>query len=192
MSNKLTVSVEQVSEEIRGLLLNGITAFRQAAEVYANYIVAFPDKTEKLHECLPEIPPRIWKKLDLIGRGAMTPLLGFSVKNETYIEGLTVPEQERILNEAVEVYLPDNRDGHIRVELKNMTSQQCRQVFARDHVRTIQEQRALLETEKTARYVVRIHTTHRGYSIRGGYIVISEPCKISREELKAILKKLGA
>jgi len=141
-----TASLPAVVQEFRSLIIQGYECLVKACKVYVQAITKDPSMRETFFEMNPEIPAAAWRRYEMVGRGALHPkLLTASTQAGRLLANCAYSEQEAYIEKPVEVLLPGG--DTLRVELRNLTPEQTKQVFARDHVRSLGEQRAYIEDQ---------------------------------------------
>ncbi|MDD5363390.1 MAG: hypothetical protein PHN88_14785 [Ignavibacteria bacterium] len=166
------------------------------AHAYVSAVKGRPELDAEIKAQAPEFPSSIWYDLDLIGRDLMAAQLLIGYTNaKPFLRRLPPTEQEQIISSPVEVLLmkaPGEWDT-LKVDVKNLKPEQCKQVFDYNHVRSANEQRAYIEQEASSRVVNRARNGGRGYNVSpDGYLIVSKDTKISYEELKIQMKKIEA
>jgi hypothetical protein len=138
--------IEQFGEKLRA----GVLAMYEAAQVYATAISADPEARVQFEARYPQITQTFWTRLELVGSGDMhNTLLLDSSQGGDRLRRLPVGQQELAINNGINVLSADGTA--LRVDYKNLTSDQIRMVFAGDHIRTLSEQRAWVESNKVIR-----------------------------------------
>jgi hypothetical protein len=173
-------------EEFGGFLKKGIEHLLQACKIYVEDIKNCPELKTVYQEKFPEITNGMWAKYEKIGKGIISARLLIPPRNANFIQRFSIEEQERCLSMPIEVLLLGGGET-LKVSLENLTSLQCRQVFAYDHVRTLSEQRALIESEKTQGVIVHAKKVREKYSIVKDVVKIHSACTFTRKELERIL-----
>lgn len=181
------MKIEATPEEFMRLVLQGVENWRQAGKVLVAMMAKNPNIKAKLLRERPELSPTILATFERIGRGELHPMLllsespGFKAARE-----LPYSEQERIVNEKkVELLIvQDGKADVLRADVKSLTAEQARQVFARDHVRDAAEQRLWIEDRRKPTLV----TT--SWIIEGDVVRFRKGVALSAAQLAAILEQM--
>lgn len=190
MKNSITPQV--IINEIVSHFQKGIDAWIQAGE---KLVEAIETHHLNIHEIAENtgIPLDVLSALEKIGRHQLNPgLLIAEYPAARHMERLPLSEQTRLLEHPVEVLLVrDDGTDILRIQVRNMTSGQARQVFARDHVRPIDEQRAWIEAQRTtaATEPKRIDLPYT-INQRRGCVLFRADVEVSQKELLRIITQL--
>ena len=170
------------------VLQQGYSNIEEAARIYVETIDSAPDSKQKFMERLPSFPSGLWLTLEGIGRKVIDSRLLFSGGSIVgKLRRLPFSEQKKTLDDGVQL-LTAERDA-ILVKLEHMDSDQLDQVFAKDHVRSLGEQRAWLESRSEDR--VDPQQAESPYAIKRGCLVVYKPTRIPRNELARLLYECG-
>jgi len=96
--------------------------------------------------------------------------------------------QQKHIDNPVEVLI--EKDGNIdkiSVKVENLTSDQCKQVFGKTHIRNMPEQRAWIESQKQSVAIAKVEPEVVPYYISGKKITFRKSCVMTKRELKRIL-----
>lgn len=164
MNNEIVVSKDYVSEfgeALKATVLN----WRRAGEVYVQAIDADPANKTIFFEKFPEIPPGVWTRIESVGRGTVLPeLITSAIGCYKQVARLPISEQKMVSCHPIELLLANG--DILKVKINDLQKDQIKQVFAIDHVRSIQEQKAYLEQSKSKYSKVEKAVT-KSYSIVG-------------------------
>jgi hypothetical protein len=178
-----------IAHEIRAALQAAAEGIQRAGELYVDAVDDCPEIGQYVRDALPETPASMWGRLDRIGRGAMSPRLLIDFPNSHFLEKLTVGEQDTLIDGGlIDVYMAGG--DHIKVPLRKMTPDQCKRVFARGHIRGLDEQKMAAENIRYVKQQIAIKSDGKGYWIEGGCLHVAKDCILSKEELRAELKKI--
>ena len=146
----LTVTNPQIKlSQIKDLFHQGVQAWVKAGELIVEVIDEEGNSLEEINETL-EMPLDVLATLEKIGRKQVNPQLLLSdYPAARPLERLPMSEQERLMIEPVDVLLQNGTTTDVlKVSVQHMTREQVKQVFARNYVRPIHEQRAWLEGQR--------------------------------------------
>lgn len=151
--SELVCDYPETSRKVLELVRTARGNLIEAAKEYHQQTPEEKEKTRALfseHGLLPN-----WTQFDRVGAGAASPKLLFWPPRLTKgIEGLSCDEQERLLKDGIDVVIDEA--GTIRhLPLATLTSQQRKQVFNCDHVRSAIEQRAWLKNNEPRARVIK-------------------------------------
>ena len=135
---------DQIAEGLARITANVQTI----AEVYVAAIERAPAFRDHLIEQLPNIPAGFWRSLERVGRKQLDGrILGGSVPYGNKLRTLPLSEQQAAIDGSIGMLV---RDGEtLQVKLDSITPDQAEQLFARDHIRSLPEQRAWMESRAT-------------------------------------------
>ena len=154
--NTATVTVEtktdlerqQTLAAIFQLLSDAKEVIQEAAKIFATRVKADPDFRAWALENAPNGSRRTFLGLEGVGNGLIDPrLLGGEVKNAYQLRSLPLPDQQKFIEGSIEV-LTENGET-LLIAGQNLTQDQFRQVFNRTHIRSLEEQKAWIESQKT-------------------------------------------
>jgi len=124
-----------------------------AAKIYVEAIEENPSNVEIIYKAAKgEISRADFRKLEDIGRGSLDQRLlsGGGGPHSAKINKLNKSEQTKVLDGVMFEYLQN--DGQKRmVCARDCLDSEARQLFARDHIRNLPEQKAFIEEEKAKR-----------------------------------------
>lgn len=187
MKTTLTAQKRQI-EQLTELFQQGINAWTQAGEILVDML---DNGKLTLGEIATEtgLPSRILGRFEQLGRKQLLPaLLIADYPASRYMSNLTYSEQERLTNESIEVLTADGADK-VLIATKNLTPDQCRQVFSSNEVRSLPAQRAWVESSKR-KTQTRIIDAGMPYHIDRGQVVFDRACVMKASQLLNILAQL--
>ena len=175
-------------QQFMQLLFDGIDAWTKAGDLLVQMIDEDPKVIEKICEQNPGISKGILYRFEAIGRRELFPkLLASSSYGVKCLMRMPYSLQKKHYDEPVPV-LTNNNDL-LLVDLHNLTPEQCKQVFANNHIRDQAEQRAYLESEKTKRNPVR-SAEELPYYIQKNKVIIRKDTILGKRDLTNIVKML--
>jgi hypothetical protein len=174
------------------LITTGIESWVEAGTIIASILDADPDSIGTIIESIG-LDEHIIQRFYSLGKREIHPLMLCSTAPG--IKKLSLcpyNQQEKYINEPVNLVL---RDGDaLRVNVKELTIDQVRQVFANGHVRTDSEQRAWLESERARTDEIiaekKSDAQPLGYQIRGKTVIFTRGLSLSEREIKDILLRM--
>lgn len=178
-------------ERFRQLVQQGIDAWTQAGEIVARAIDADSEWPEKVLAQCPQFTAEIIFRFEQIGRKAMLPqLLVNDCPGYRRLRQLPYDLQTKLVTHGVEVLAMNGSEwDSITIEPINLTDDQSKQVFAKNRIRSLAEQRAFIESAKVRGYIPSSKSTE-AYRIRNGRLMVTRPVEFTRKELARILSEL--
>lgn len=136
-------------QELREALTRGRDAFLMAGQIVMEALSEGGLSLDELHQ-ETEIPLDVLAQLERIGRGQLNPQLLLSdFPAARAMERLPMSEQNRILMEPVDLFvIKEGKPDHLKVPVATLTAKQARQVFSRNYVRPLHEQKNWLEGQQ--------------------------------------------
>jgi hypothetical protein len=179
--------------EIVGLITRGIECWSKAGEIVVKLI-------DEHRMTIPEIAGNsefltedIVARFEQLGRKQILPqLLVADYPAARHVIKLPYSEQSRASEAGVEL-LVINGEGHstLKVAIENLTSLQCKQVFAKDAIRSLPAQRAYIESQKTDNEIKgRVCSEEAIWKVSGRKVAFLKPCQLSARELAQIIAEI--
>jgi hypothetical protein len=194
--NLSVVTFEMQFEKFKEAWSQGMTSLVAACVVFVETIDAIPDGRKLFVEALPEIPHGMWNRFESVGRGHLHPKLFFET-GASYGKLIQYPisEQKKAIERGVDVLSADGTT--LIIQIKNLTPEQTKQVFDYNHVRSIPEQKAWIESCKSeelsaARRAKRPKPITHRYDAKSKELVVLQPCTFSLREIVKMLREAGA
>ena len=153
--NMQTNTLDLTPSDPKAIIAEFVSAIEQgrqcwinAGKLLADAVDRFPNFMRTLQEACPNFPPRFLNRMLDLGRGALHEdlLLGVS-KGENALAKLSYSWQEKYVREPVELILKTDAGewDTLLVPVKDLTPEQCSQVFDGSGIRTAGQQRVYLE-----------------------------------------------
>lgn len=172
----------------RELFRLGICAVKEASRIYVRAIDRDASAKQAFREQIPEVPYTAWTSFEKIGRGQMHEnLLLIGGRVQTMMKTLPYSEQVEALDNGIEVLLHDGTT--MRIMPESLTQSQISQVFENGNIRTVEGQRAWMESRRDYDLPY-VRSPKNDYSVEGMVLVINAPMSFSFTELKDILKRM--
>lgn len=185
------LSKVQISElkKFKSLIYEGISKWMEAGQIVADILNKDPDALEFIVE-KTGVPVNIIRKFEAIGNKRVYPKL--LVTDSPGIRKLvkcSYKTQEYYYDNPIDVIVK-KQDGIdlLKVKVENLTYDQCKLVFDKDHIRTIPEQRAYMESLNLSEGKP---VTNLPYIIKNRKLIIKEAGLVfTPATLKKIIKEL--
>jgi hypothetical protein len=181
MSAQVTTNREEGITRFGELIRQSIAAMTEACQLYVADIDADPTAADAYRAAYPDIPAASWVGFESLGRGAVIPQLLWSRgPGPRALARLPISEQRRYIDSPAKLLTVDG--DTLLVATKDMNTKQVRQVFASDHVRTLGEQRAWLESQRKPEAPQPL-----GFEVKNNKLIVREPIEFTRKQLQQIL-----
>ena len=119
----------------------------KVAKVYVDGIDRDPSFKEYLVSELPSIQASFWRSLEKVGRNQLDGrILNGAVPFGNKLRLLPISEQKSAIENHIELLVGSG--DKLLVKIDAITSDQAEQIFARDHIRSLEEQRAWVESKR--------------------------------------------
>lgn len=180
--------VKETAKAIVDLIHKGIQAWHEAGKLIAERMDENPEFIEQMASEYPELSTEVLYRFEQIGRNQIVPsLLLNDSPGVRKLRKMPYQLQVKHSNEPVQVTV---RDGSVLlVDVRNLTSDQASQVFAKDRIRTAAEQRALIE-DKIAIEPASVERANLPYRIVGKELVVMTACRFTTTDLLRIAADL--
>jgi hypothetical protein len=179
--------------EIVSLITRGIECWSKAGEIVVKLI-------DDHRMTIPEIAGNsefltedIVARFEQLGRKQILPqLLVADYPAAKHVIKLPYSEQSRAVDAGVELLVMGD-EGHstLKVAIGNLTPLQCKQVFAKDAIRSLPAQRAYIESQKTDNEIKnRVFNDEAIWKVTGRKVVFFKPCQMTARELAQIIAEI--
>lgn len=187
---QLTQQNAQISQ-FAALVQQGIAAWVSAGEILVTILDADPCAVDKICGANPWITPEVVFRFEQIGRKQVSPQLMLSdAPGVRKLRAMPLSQQEKFAAEPIELLVhEDGKTDVLKVHVKNLTASQSQQVFAKDHIRDIAEQRAFM-FDKSASTLFPAIEKEMPYRIKKGSVQFTKNCTLSAKEVAEILSNI--
>lgn len=136
------------------------------------------------------ITVNVLAQFERIGRGQVMPkLLVMDFPASRHLQRMPLSEQQRLLNGSVDLLvIRDNGTDTLSVKSRDLTKDQCKQVFSKDGVRSLGAQRAFIEDRRKK---IPCFAGAPAWQIKAGRVIFNSACELTRQELAVILAQLA-
>ena len=181
------MKIVATEEEFMRLVIQGVECWRDAGRILVAMMAKNPNVKSKILQKHPELSPNILATFERIGRGDLHPMLMLS-ESPGYKAARELPmsDQEKIVSEKkVDLLIfNDGKADVLKADVRSLTAEQTRQVFARDHLRDASEQRLWIEDKRKPSLV----TT--SWIIEGDTVRFRKGVTLSSTQLAGILEQM--
>jgi len=181
-------------EEFRKAFNDGICNIVKASEIYVRAIDENPRNADKFREEFADsIPSSAWSGFEAVGRKWMHPRLlmgGMSDrKKNTIVKKLPYSVQERIFNRDRFPLLCCDGET-LQVDIMEATHEQVSQLCGQGAIRNISEQRAYIESRRTAPLASGQTEEVMPYTIKDGKVRFRRGVALTRSEVRRLLQEM--
>jgi hypothetical protein len=136
------------------------------------------------------ITENVLAQFERIGRKQVMPkLLVMDFPASRYLQKMPMSEQARLLDGSVDLLvIRDNGTDTLNVRSRDLTKDQCKQVFNKDGVRSLGAQRAFIEDRRKK---IPCSTSTPSWQIKSGKVIFNSACELTRQELAVILAQMS-
>lgn len=191
MNTEIT-TVDQSIVLLKTAIQDGINAWERAGREIVNLIDINRMSLEEIAEkanC-DFITPNVLAQFERIGRGQVMPkLLVMDFPASRHLQRMPLSEQQRLIDGTVQLLvIRDNGTDALMVNTKDLTKDQCKQVFSKDGVRSLGGQRAFIEDRRKK---IPCTASTPSWQIKAGKVIFNSACELTRQELAVILAQLA-
>lgn len=178
-------------KRFREAFTRGVDGLVEASQIYVRAIDDNPNNADLFREQMGDwIPASAWAGFEAVGRKWMHPRLlmgGLSDrKKNSVVKTLPYSLQERVFaRERFELLVSGG--NKVLIDVLEAPAEQVEQVFAKDHVRTLGEQRAWLESAKVHQEVT---PEPLPYSVRDGKLIVRRAVTLTKNDLRRLLQEM--
>lgn len=185
------VSKQSVIVRFQQAFAHGIESICEAARIYVEALDKHGFTRDDFAAKVPGIPASAWNGLEAVGRGILDRrLLWGGGRAASYLRRLPPSQQTAALDNGVSIVTAKGES--LRVQVETMTKDQCELVFAPDHIRTVGEQRAMIEAPKRLEPVALEDCESDGpYEIRAHKLIINRPLALTVADVKRLLRQMA-
>lgn len=190
MGAALTKPFAEIKKAMMDALKDTANAYVKFATIYVEAIDEDAKNADKIKQAFKtKIAPDKWAQIEAVGRKWMHPAiaLGEAGVNAGAIRRLPYSLQERVMKGERFPMLTSGGELPLMVDIKEIEGKQAKQMLNREHIRSISEQRAYLDSlVKEKLNPVEIMP----YRIVGRCIEFNRGTKLTRAEMKRILQEM--
>jgi hypothetical protein len=198
-TTKLIINETAIKEtvlELRQAIQLGIEAWSKAGETVVRLLDEQGMTLEEIAVCANHelITAAVLGEFERVGRKQVLPkLLAARFPAAACVKRLPLSEQQRLMDEGVEVVVIHGKSvDYMKINVRDLTTKQAKQVFRDTEVRSNGAQRAWLEEQSSQKESKTIRTgQHLSWAIKHGKVIFREACELTRQELAVILTQLA-
>lgn len=191
--NALTKITDTKIAEFVSFYQGGMDAWLSAGKILVELVDADPNAYDRILEHAPMLTPDVLGVFERIGRGVLYPPLAMDASpGGSRLKLLPMSVQRKHESAPVEVVVRKT-NGHydtLMIIPKNMTRAQSKLAFAKDHIRSTGEQRAILADEETKSAPITLRKVDLPWRIRNGRCEFVAGATLSAGELATILTQI--
>lgn len=182
----VTASIERFAQLIRV----GMEAWIEAGRLVVEWIDRDPKWPEHVIRACPEISEATILAFERLGRGTLHPrLLASNAPGVRRLRGQSIEIQTRFVDAGLPLLVRSGSGWDtLLVSVWDLSRAQASQVFARDRVRTAEEQRAWLEEKRTKEWVAEV--VDEPWQVVHGRLVVSRPCEFTASQVARMLEEM--
>lgn len=136
------------------------------------------------------ITENVLAQFERIGRQQVMPkLLVMDFPASRHLQRMPMSEQHRLIDGSVELLvIRDNGTDTLNVKSRDLTKDQCKQVFSKNGVRSLGAQRAFIEDRRKK---IPCSSSTPSWQIKSGKVIFYSACELTRQELAVILAQMA-
>lgn len=173
-------------DKFGSLVTRGLNAIAEAGRLLVDMVDERPDCYEIIIQRYPHIDHKMLESIERVGRKQIDPrsLLIGNARVAYYVQRLPFASQQQVLEKPIRVATSTEGDGSpVTKRISEFTMSEAQLVMAPDHIRTPEEQRAILQDRKESEISVR-------FKIEEGHITFLTKDTYTATQLEEILKRL--
>ncbi len=191
MNNEIT-KVDYIND-FRNAFSDGLNSIVKASQIYVVAIDENPKIADDfVREFRDVIPATAWAGFEAVGRKWMHPrlLMGGGGRYGSKIKRLPYSAQEQIFNGG-RFDLLTNKGDTLSVDIRELEPEQVDQIIDNNHIRTLSEQRAWLENQRTSDEEEIVQLAEKpAYVISSGKVCFRRGITMTRNEVKRLLQEM--
>jgi hypothetical protein len=187
-----TATIPQWFADDRRRLAEGLARIKASVDEIATIYVQAIDRDPAFRDYIADevvgVPANFWRSLEMVGRKQLDGRILTGVPFGNKLRSLPMSEQRAVLDGSLSLLV---RDGDsLQVKLDAITMDQAEQLFARDHIRSLAEQRTWLESRSTIKRMQADHTAPVVELDKKRREIVIGNVRITASEMAEYLRKL--
>ncbi len=187
------ITVKKAANEIARHIQEGINSWMSAGAALVELLEG-GHTMEEIHAQIPQVPISALYGFEKIGRKKILPELLIADYAAAHRLGtFSYDQQVSLMDKGVQVLLLSSiGTDKLHCNVRDLTADQCRQVFDKDGVRSLSQQRAWLEGEAARRNMVALSakTAVEPYEVKGRRLVVRGPVEFTARQLAMFLAQI--
>jgi len=189
-------AIKKTVMDLRLAIQAGIDAWTKAGEAVVQLLDEQGMTLEEIAMCANHelITASVLGEFERVGRKQVLPkLLAARFPAAGSVKRLPLSEQQRVMEEGVYIVVMHGKSAdELKVNVRDLTSTQAKQVFRDTEIRSVGAQRAWLEEQRSQKESKTIRTgQHLSWCVKHGKVIFREACELTRQELAVILTQLA-
>ncbi len=170
----------------------GMSAWEEAGRIIVAIVDNDPHAVDDIVKLCPSLTPSIIHVFERIGRGLLLPALAMDTSaGAAKLRELPLSAQKRYETEPVPLIVDTEQGTDILlVDVKNLTRDQAKQVFAKGRIRSEGEQKAFLVELRSKQKSLSRQTEIPAWRIIKGRVVFEKGATLSAGELATIITQI--
>lgn len=181
-------------KQVATLIQQGIDAWEQAGAIIVRLIDSGTSIDEIHDQMNGSIPTGALESFERIGRRQVVPsLLIADYPAASHLMKLSIDQQESLLSNGCSLMiLNESGPNVLKCSVRDLTGDQCRQLFNGNGVRSPGQQRTWIESnrEKRATAKLALKAADEPYIIRRGKVLFNKTCELTRQQLAMLLAQM--
>lgn len=136
------------------------------------------------------ITENVLAQFERIGRKQVLPkLLVMDFPASKHLQRLPMSEQARLIDGSIDLLvIRDSGVDTLLAKVRDLTPDQCKQVFSRNGVRGLSAQRTFIEDRRKK---IPATAASPAWQIKSGKVIFNSACELTRHELAVILAQMA-
>lgn len=178
-------------EQFTAAIQRGIEAFEEAGQVLVALIEINPKVKDEILENCPDVTEEMLDTFERIGRRQL--FYRLAIHEGPGVKALrrcSYSDQVKYFNEPIPLLITDGKNTEtLNVGVHALTPEQARQAVGAHRIRSLGEQRAWIESQKSKAAPIPVTSP---YSVHRGKITFHQPCTMSVSELARLLAEASS
>ena len=170
----------------------GMQAWEEAGKIIVAIVDADPHAIDDIVALCPSLTPSIIHVFERIGRGLLLPALAMDTSaGAAKLRELPLSAQKRYENEPVPLIVNTEQGTDVLlVDVRNMTRDQAKQVFAKGRIRSEGEQKAWLIEQNSRNVAPSISQSVPAWTVKNGRVIFQKGATLTAGELATIITQI--
>ena len=183
-------------KQIASLIQQGIDAWEKAGAALV-HLIDSGTSIEAIYDQLSgTVPIGVLESFERIGRRQVVPsLLIADYPAASHLMKLSIDQQESLLSNGCSLLILNETGPNIlKCSVRDLTGDQCRQLFNGNGVRSAGQQRTWIETNREKKATAKLATkaAEEPYILRRGKVLFNKGCELTRQQLAMLLAQMEA